>query len=271
MGVGRSDGGGVEWITCAIVGPLKRQHTDIISLLAHHKKDTNAPSLEPRRGDAVVVAVDGILATTPALRAAALREACDAEGVTLQADGVDRWLAGRSLEEGVATLAPMMTAAHASPPDVSRGSEGVDPGLQTVLLLRAQRALGRLTAHGVLLRPAVVARVRALTAQGVRVAWRADSDRSVLGWMDTDPVLAGLGTLVRAADDRPGLAGAPTLVASYRAIMARGAAWGVAPDGWWGWEPPGVHAILEAAGLPVRALPTPPSAPSAPHAMPNPA
>ncbi|MEN9816806.1 MAG: hypothetical protein RLZ32_686 [Gemmatimonadota bacterium] len=230
----------------------------------------NTPSLEPRRGDAVVVAVDGILATTPTLRAAALREACDAEGVTLQADGVDRWLAGRSLEEGVAALAPRMTAAHASPRDASPGHGGVDPGLQTVLLLRAQRALGRLTAHGVLLRPAVVARVQALVAQGVRVAWRADSDRSVLGWMDTDPALAGLGTLVRAADDRPGQGGAPSLVASYRAIMARGAAWGVAPDGWWGWELPGVHAILEAAALPVRALPGISSAPSAPPAMADP-
>ena len=235
----------------------------------------STPSLEPRRGDAVVVAVDGILAATPTLRAAALREACDAEGVTLQADGVDRWLAGRSLEEGVAALAPRMTAAHASPRDASPGHGGpghggVDPGLQTVLLLRAQRAMGRLTAHGVLLRPAVVARVQALVAQGVRVAWRADSDRSVLGWMDTDPALAGLGTLVRAADDRPGQVGAPSLVASYRAIMARGAAWGVAPDGWWGWELPGVHAILEAAALPVRALPGISSAPSAPPAMADP-
>ena len=111
----------------------------------------NTPSLEPRRGDAVVVAVDGILATTPTLRAAALREACDAEGVILEADGVDRWLAGRSLEEGVAALAPRMTAAHASPRDASPGHGGpghggVDPGLQTVLLLRAQRALGRLRA-----------------------------------------------------------------------------------------------------------------------------
>jgi hypothetical protein len=240
----------------------------------------STPSLEPRRGDAVVVAVDGILATTPTLRAAALREACDAEGVILEADGVDRWLAGRSLEEGVAALAPRMTTAHASPRDASPGHGGpghggpghggVDPGLQTVLLLRAQRALGRLTAHGVLLRPAVVARVQALVAQGVRVAWRADSDRSVLGWMDTDPALAGLGTLVRAADDRPGQGGAPSLVASYRAIMARGAAWGVAPDGWWGWELPGVHAILEAAALPVRALPGISSAPSAPPAMADP-
>ena len=235
----------------------------------------STPSLEPRRGDAVVVAVDGILATTPTLRAAALREACDAEGVTLQADGVDRWLAGRSLEEGVAALAPRMTTAHASPRDAfpghgGPGHGGVDPGLQTVLLLRAQRALGRLTAHGVLLRPAVVARVQALVAQGVRVAWRADSDRSVLGWMDADPALAGLGTLVRAADDRPGQVGAPSLVASYRAIMARGAAWGVAPDGWWGWELPGVHAILEAAALPVRALPGISSAPSAPPAMADP-
>ena len=227
----------------------------------------STPSLEPRRGDAVVVAVDGILATTPTLRAAALREACDAEGVTLQVDGVDRWLAGRSLEEGVAALAPRMTAAHASPGDASPGRGGVDLGLQTVLLLRAQRAMGRLTAHGVLLRPAVVARVQALMAQGVRVAWRADSDRSALGWMDTDPALAGLGTLVRAADDRPGQVGAPSLVASYRAIMARGAAWGVAPDGWWGWELPGVHAILVAAALPVRALPSIASAPSVPHAM----
>jgi hypothetical protein len=235
----------------------------------------STPSLEPRRGDAVVVAVDGILAPTPTLRAAALREACDAEGVTLEADGVDRWLAGRSLEEGVAALAPRMTTAHASPRDASPGHGGpghggVDPGLQTVLLLRAQRAMGRLTAHGVLLRPAVVARVQALVAQGVRVAWRADSDRSVLGWMDTDPALAGLGTLVRAADDRPGQVGAPSLVASYRAIMARGAAWGVAPDGWWGWELPGVHAILEAAALPVRALPGISSAPSAPPAMADP-
>jgi len=235
----------------------------------------STPSLEPRRGDAVVVAVDGILATTPTLRAAALREACDAEGVTLQADGVDRWLAGRSLEEGVAALAPRMTTAHASPRDAfpghgGPGHGGVDPGLQTVLLLRAQRAMGRLTAHGVLLRPAVVARVQALVAQGVRVAWRADSDRSVLGWMDADPALAGLGTLVRAADDRPGQVGAPSLVASYRAIMARGAAWGVAPDGWWGWELPGVHAILEAAALPVRALPGISSAPSAPPAMADP-
>ena len=235
----------------------------------------STPSLEPRRGDAVVVAVDGILATTPTLRAAALREACDAEGVTLQADGVDRWLAGRSLEEGVAALAPRMTTAHASPRDAfpghgGPGHGGVDPGLQTVLLLRAQRAMGRLTAHGVLLRPAVVARVQALVAQGVRVAWRADSDRSVLGWMDTDPALAGLGTLVRAADDRPGQVGAPSLVASYRAIMARGAAWGVAPDGWWGGELPGVHAILEAAALPVRALPGISSAPSAPPAMADP-
>jgi hypothetical protein len=235
----------------------------------------NTPSIEPRRGDVVVVAVDGILATTPTLRAAALREACDAEGVTLQADGVDRWLAGRSLEEGVAALAPRMTVAPASPGDASPrsgspGSEGVDPGLQTVLLLRAQRAMGRLTAAGVLLRPAVVARVQALMAQGVRVAWRADSDRSVLGWMDTDPALAGLGTLVRAADDRPGQGRAPSLVASYRAIMARGAAWGVAPDGWWGWELPGVHAILEAAALPVRALPGIASAPSAPPAMADP-
>ena len=227
----------------------------------------STPSLEPRRGDAVVVAVDGILATTPTLRAAALREACDAEGVTLQVDGVDRWLAGRSLEEGVAALAPRMTAAHASPGDASPGRGGVDLGLQTVLLLRAQRAMGRLTAHGVLLRPAVVARVQALMAQGVRVAWRADSDRSVLGWMDTDPALAGLGSLVRAADDRPGQVGAPSRVASYRAIMARGAAWGVAPDGWWGWELPGVHAILVAAALPVRALPSIASAPSVPHAM----
>ncbi len=231
----------------------------------------NRPAEEPRRGDAVVVAVDGILATTPTLRAAALREACDAEGVRLEADGVDRWLVGRSLEEGVAALGPRMTVERPSTSNGASGHLGVDPGQQTVLVLRAQRALGRLMAHGVLLRPGVVDRVRALVARGVRVAWRADSDRSLLGWMDAGPALAGLGTLVRAADDRPGVAGASSLVASYRAIMARGAAWGVAPDGWWGWELPGGHAILEAAALPVRALPSTASDPSGATLTPPPA
>jgi beta-phosphoglucomutase-like phosphatase (HAD superfamily) len=231
----------------------------------------NTPSVEPRRGDAVVVAVDGILATTPTLRAAALREACDAEGVRLEADGVDRWLVGRSLEEGVAALAPRMTVQRPSPSDGTTDHVGVDPGQQTVLVLRAQRALGRRMAHGVLLRPGVVDRVRTLMAQGVRVVWRADSDRSVLGWMDADPALAGLGTLVRAADDRPGVAGASSLVASYRAIMARGVAWGVAPDGWWGWELPGGHAILEEEALPVRALPSTTSDPSDPTLRATPA
>jgi hypothetical protein len=49
--------------------------------------------------------------------------------------------------------------------------------------------------------------------------------------------------------------------------LAGGAAWGVAPVGGWGWELPGVHAILVAAALPVRALPSIASAPSVPHAM----
>lgn len=208
-----------------------------------------APAL-PGRGAGVVVAVDGILAATPALRAAAVREACDAEGIPCPIERLDLWLAGRSLEEGVAALAARLAA-----PGDGEAPVVVEPAVQTVLALRAQRALAQRTAHGVLLRPAVVARVRALVARGVRVAWRADGERGALGWMDAEPSLAGVGTLVRAADDRPLAVHASTLAGSYRAIMARGAAWGVSAEAWWGWELPTVQQALQEAGVTVRPLP----------------
>ncbi|MBU6366784.1 MAG: hypothetical protein KJT01_11285 [Gemmatimonadetes bacterium] len=208
---------------------------------------------EPRAGEGVVVGVDGVLAATPALRAAALREACEAEGVPCPVERLDGWLAGRSMEEGVAALATLLAA-----PAGGEAPVVVEPAAQTVLTLRAQRALAQRTVHGVLLRPAVVERLRTLVTRGVRVAWRGDSDRGALAWLDTDPALAGLGTMLRAADDRPAAPGAPSLAGSYRAIMARGAAWGVPADGWWGWELAPVHAMLAASGVAVRPLPPAP-------------
>jgi beta-phosphoglucomutase-like phosphatase (HAD superfamily) len=199
-----------------------------------------------------VVAVDGILAATLPLRAAALREACEAEGVPCPVERLDLWLAGRSLEEGVAALADLLAA-----PVDGGAPVVVEPAVQTVLTLRAQRALARHVVHGVLVRPEVVGRLRALVAAGVRVAWRADSERGALGWMDADPALVGVGTMVRAADDRPLAPGRPTLAGSYEAIMARCAAWGVSSGAWWGWELPPVHEALAAAALAIRPFPVP--------------
>jgi beta-phosphoglucomutase-like phosphatase (HAD superfamily) len=169
-----------------------------------------------------VMAFDGIVADTLPLRALALAEAFES---TINVEGAaSPWvvpaaellplLPGRTFGESMAVAMEQLPALHAAP-------VRTDLTLHDIIALRAQRAWSMASAHGVPLRPDIVAHIRREAARGVRIVLRSDSQRR-----EVEPLLrlAGLEDhilFLRASDDMPRASGVTSLQASYGAIDAR--------------------------------------------------
>jgi beta-phosphoglucomutase-like phosphatase (HAD superfamily) len=155
---------------------------------------------------ALIVALDGVLADTPPLRAHALADACVAESRPCPVDAAQAVLPGLTFLEAAMALFPVEASS--------------DPTLPELVALRAQRAYGHIVQHGVPFRGEVLRALQDAAARGVRVVIRADSERR-----DVEPLLAmaeldHLTAFVRCSDDLPN-GREPSLLRSWRAIDTR--------------------------------------------------
>lgn len=153
---------------------------------------------------ATIIAFDGALFDTPPVRRAALLEALQAEGVTVNAAQLDELLPGRTFGEVARELDLL---AH-------------DPTLADLVMLRAQRLYAGIVAHGVSARREGVAALRDAQRAGHRIVVRADSDRRHVEALLSLSGLESEVGLVRCADDPP-RSNAPSLARSWQAIHER--------------------------------------------------
>lgn len=180
---------------------------------------------------AVIVAFDGVLADTLPLRAHALVDAANAEGLRLTAEHALVALPGRTLLEAALALFPHH-AAH-------------DPTLPELVALRAQRSVRQLVQHGVPMRPDVLRLMQQAAVRGVRLVLRADSERR-----DVEPLLDMAGvehvlSFVRCSDDQPRSTDS-SLARSWRAIDARLRAMRLEPTARTAWETAAAETVRAA-------------------------
>ena len=173
-------------------------------------------------GHVTVVAFDGIIADTVPRRAQILAEAiaqeCAALDVTVHAQALLPPLLplvpGRTFTE-------CMVVAVDQIPALQHERLRLDLTAHDIMSMRAQRDWAKAAAHGVPLRDGVLDQLRTLTARGVRLVVRSDSQRR-----EVEPLLrlAGLDDsilLLRCADDLPRRTSVTSVQASYEAIEAR--------------------------------------------------
>jgi hypothetical protein len=146
---------------------------------------------------ALIIAFDGVLADTLALRASALAAAALRYDVPLHAHEWRAALPGRTLGECAAHLLSTRDAVR------------TDPTRLELVTLAADRAASAQLRAGVRLEPAPLIGIERALQSGVRVLLRSDSRR-----VDVEPLLAlsGLGDLItlRCSDDPA----TPTMVAT---------------------------------------------------------
>ncbi len=173
-------------------------------------------------GHVTVVAFDGIIADTVSRRAQILAEAiaqeCAAVDVTVHAQALlpplMPLLPGRTFTE-------CMVVAVDQIPALQHERLRLDLTAHDIMAMRAQRDWAKAAAHGVPLRDGVLDHLRTLTARGVRLVVRSDSQRR-----EVEPLLrlSGLDDsmlLLRCADDLPRRTNVTSVQASYDAIEAR--------------------------------------------------
>jgi len=173
-------------------------------------------------GHVTVVAFDGIIADTVPRRAQILAESiaqeCAALDVTVHAQALLPPLLplvpGRTFTE-------CMVVAVDQIPALQHERLRLDLTAHDIMSMRAQRDWAKAAAHGVPLRDGVLDHLRTLTARGVRLVVRSDSQRR-----EVEPLLrlAGLDDsilLLRCADDLPRRTSVTSVQASYEAIEAR--------------------------------------------------
>lgn len=151
---------------------------------------------------ALIVAFDDVLVPTHALRIAALRDACTAEGLDLSLAWIEEAVAARSLSEAL---------AHGIP------GTAEDPTRATVVGLRAHDALAHALAHAPVLDPHVVRLMTATAARGSRVIVRADAPREAVSRALAATPLTELLTTLVCADD----AGVSDIAGAWRRIDER--------------------------------------------------
>ena len=173
-------------------------------------------------GHVTVVAFDGIIADTVPRRAQILAEAiaqeCAALDVTVHTQALLPPLLplvpGRTFTE-------CMVVAVDQIPALQHERLRHDVTAHDIMSMRAQRDWAKAAAHGVPLRDGVLDHLRTLTARGIRLVVRSDSQRR-----EVEPLLglAGLDDsmlLLRCADDLPRRTSVTSVQASYEAIEAR--------------------------------------------------
>lgn len=184
--------------------------------------------------DALVLAFDGVVADTLAIRRDALMASANAEQWMLSPLRAATLLPGRTLQECLLLLvteisdglANEMASAPANDmvkhvPQVVVYDLNVDYTLVDLVALRAERMVAERMRQGVIMREGAQAMILARQAAGTRLVLRSDGSRR-----DVEPALAQLGlelafTFVRCADDLPRVAGASSLESSYVAIAHR--------------------------------------------------
>ena len=147
------------------------------------------------REHALIVAFDGIVADTPALRQRALSDAFGVEGVQAPHDDIGAALCGRTLGE----------AARHCLESLARTAGGlIDETLADLVALRAARLLDARLSQGAVLAPQAAEWITRRAAAGRRIALRADSDRrQVAGILQLAGLEHHIGLLV-CGDDAQG-------------------------------------------------------------------
>jgi len=173
-------------------------------------------------GHVTVVAFDGIIADTVPRRAQILAEAiaqeCAALDVTVHALALFPpllpLLPGRTFNECMVVAVDQIPALH-------HERLRHDFTAHDIMAMRAQRDWAKAAAQGVPLRDGVLDQLHQLTARGVRIVVRSDSQRREVEPLLRLAALDDSMLLLRCADDLPRRAGVTSLQASYEAIEAR--------------------------------------------------
>ena len=151
---------------------------------------------------ALIVAFDDVLMPTHALRAAALRDACAAEGVTLEWS----WIIDATRDQQLRAI-------------VTTGLPGTadDPTRNTLIGLRADVLFRQAAVASAALNPDVIAHMEAMASRGGRVIVRADAPREVVSRILGDTPLMDLLAFLVCTDD----AGVPHVSAAWQRIDDR--------------------------------------------------
>ena len=151
-----------------------------------------------------IVACDGLVFDTLALRANAIIDACRTHDINLEASVVAATIAGQSFAESTRALV-----------------KSDDIALIDLIAMRAQRAFRERVAHGVDMPAGAHAWLRLRARAGVRMVLRSDSERADVEAMLRVSEVDMLFTFVRCADDEPRLLNVSSIESSYRAIASR--------------------------------------------------
>jgi beta-phosphoglucomutase-like phosphatase (HAD superfamily) len=154
----------------------------------------------------LIVAVDGVLADTLPMRAAALRAAARELGVAIAQPIHEQWIAGRDWADAARALV--------------RPAEPLDETMIDLLALAAERALhARLGQGAPLLFPALLSRCAEAASQGWRVILRTDSSRRAAGAVLDHLMHETTAWRAVTADEvRSASAGVPLLLRQYAHI-----------------------------------------------------
>lgn len=153
---------------------------------------------------AIVIAFDGVLADTLAIRTQAIEAIASREGVSIAVDRAAEVVPGNSLFEAISALV--------SPSDQS---------LVDLLTIGAQQLISRRLAQGIDLAEGARAWIDRQRAANSRVVLRADSIRRDVDRVLQLTELEHAFAFTRCADDLPRLTGKSSLESAYAAISIR--------------------------------------------------
>lgn len=153
---------------------------------------------------AIIIAFDGLVIESIAVRADALHAELEAHGYVVTRSDVAARLPGRTVAETIRRIVP-----------------AIDESLLDRVVIRTQQIVSARMSHGIALAPTARHVIEREYARGTRIVLRCDSLRRDVEGLLTLSGLEQSCAFVRCADDTPRAPGIAMLAGAYHAILRR--------------------------------------------------